>query len=147
SVCMNRELQSTTALPAEMVQVKQRRGRINIVPYLFILPAALIYLLFNLGPVLASVVLSFFRWERLTPTGEFVGFRNYSYILRDDLFWNALGHNIIFLVLAIVIPVWVGLFLAVFIAEIPSMRSLFRSVLFLPAIFSGVVIAYVWKWI
>jgi raffinose/stachyose/melibiose transport system permease protein len=91
--------------------------------------------------------LSFFRWERLAPTSEFVGFRHYAYILRDGLFWNALGHNLIFLALAVIIPVWLGLFLAVFLAEIPRLRSLFRAVLFMPAIFSGVVIAFVWKWI
>ena len=116
-------------------------------PYLFILPAVVIYGLFNLGPVLASVVFSFFKWELLSPTTDFVGLKHYSYILRDQQFWNALSHNVIFLSMAVVIPVGVGLFLAVLMAEIPKGRTVYRSLLFLPAIFSGVVIAYVWKWI
>jgi len=121
--------------------------RLNVVPYLFILPALVIYGLFNLGPVLGSMVLSFFKWELLSPTSEFVGLKHYSYILRDKLFWNALSHNIIFLSLAVIVPVGIGLFLAVFMAEIAKGRTVYRSLLFLPAIFSGVVIAYVWKWI
>jgi len=126
----------------------QRIGRrINIVPYLFILPAVIIYGLFNLGPVLASMVLSFFKWELLTPTSQFVGLKHYLYILRDKLFWNALSHNVLFLSMAVIVPVGVGLFLAVFMAEIGKGRTVYRSLLFLPAIFSGVVIAYVWKWI
>ena len=116
-------------------------------PYLFILPAVVIYLVFNLGPVLASFILSFFRWDLLAPTTEFVGFHHYDFILNDRWFWNALGHNFIFLGLAVVIPVSMGLFLAVFIYEIRRGRIFFRAALFLPAIFSGVVIAYVWKWI
>lgn len=125
----------------------QKRRRINLTPYLFILPAVVIYGVFNLGPLLASVVLSFFKWELYTPTSEFVGLKHYQYITNDSHFWNALGHNIVFLALAVIIPVWFGLFLAVFIYEIRRGRTFFRAILFLPAIFSGVVIAYVWKWI
>lgn len=116
-------------------------------PYLFILPAVAIYVVFNLGPVLASFVFSFFKWDLLSPTAEFAGLSHYTFILNDDRFWNALGHNFIFLGLAVVIPVWIGLLLAVFIYEIRRGRVFFRAALFLPAIFSGVVIAYVWKWI
>lgn len=116
-------------------------------PYLFILPAVAIYVVFNLGPVLASFVFSFFKWDLLSPTAEFAGLSHYNFILNDDRFWNALGHNFIFLGLAVVIPVWIGLLLAAFIYEIRRGRVFFRAALFLPAIFSGVVIAYVWKWI
>ncbi len=123
------------------------RYRLDLIPYFFILPAVIIYVIFNLGPVLASFVLSFFRWDLLTPTAEFIGFKHYDFILNDDRFWGALSHNFIFLGLAVVIPVAMGLFLAVFIYEIRLGRVFFRAALFLPAIFSGVVIAYVWKWI
>lgn len=123
------------------------RYRLDLMPYLFILPAVIIYVVFNLGPVLASFFLSFFRWDLLSPTTEFIGFKHYDFILNDDRFWGALSHNFIFLGLAVVIPVAMGLFLAVFIYEIRRGRVFFRAALFLPAIFSGVVIAYVWKWI
>ena len=119
------------------------RFRIDLMPYLFILPAVIIYVIFNLGPVLASFFLSFFRWDLLSPTTEYIGFKHYDFILNDDKFWNALSHNFIFLILAVIIPVWMGLFLAVFIYEIRKGRVFFRAALFLPAIFSGVVIAYV----
>ncbi|MEM7131595.1 MAG: sugar ABC transporter permease [Chloroflexota bacterium] len=127
--------------------MKNPSTKLNLVPYLFLLPALAIYLLFNLGPVLATVVLSFFEWNLLSPSTEFVGIKHYSYILQDSLFWNALYHNLIFLTLAVFIPVMVGLMLAVLMAEITKGRVIYRSLLFLPAIFSDVVIAYVWKWI
>ncbi|MEM7536810.1 MAG: sugar ABC transporter permease [Chloroflexota bacterium] len=126
---------------------KATSAKINLVPYLFLLPALVIYLAFNLGPVLATVVLSFFEWNLLSPSSEFVGLKHYIYILNDRLFWNALYHNLIFLTLAVFIPVSIGLMLAVLMAEITKGRVIYRSLLFLPAIFSDVVIAYVWKWI
>ncbi|MCC7353601.1 MAG: sugar ABC transporter permease [Anaerolineae bacterium] len=125
----------------------RRRRRLSIVPYLFIFPAVSLYAVFNFGPVVATVFFSFFRWENIVPTADFVGLKHYIYILRDPLFWNALGHNVQFLVMAVIVPVWTGLFLAVLMAELPRGRSVYRSLLFLPAIFSGVVIAYVWQWI
>jgi raffinose/stachyose/melibiose transport system permease protein len=106
-----------------------------------------LYLIFNLAPTAGSVILSFFRWNFLTPTTEFVGLAHYSFVLSDPQFWNALGHNLIFLALAVLVPVWLGFVLAVCIYEIYIGRSVYRLLLFLPAIFSGVVVAYVWKWI
>ena len=71
--------------------------RFDLAPYIFILPAVVIYVIFNLGPVLASFVLSFFKWDLLTPTTEWTGFNHYNFILNDNRFWNALSHNFIFL--------------------------------------------------
>ena len=136
-----------THLVPTNVAPSEQRVRFDYIPYLFILPALMIYVVFNLGPVLTSVVFSFFKWEIFVPTSEFVGLKHYRYILTDDRFWNALSHNFIFLGLAVIIPVLIGLLLAVIIYEIQRGRTFFRAVLFLPAIFSGVVIAYVWKWI
>lgn len=135
------------SLSAPGKRVPGPRFKLDLMPYLFILPAVVIYVVFNLGPVLASFFLSFFRWDLLTPTTEFIGIKHYNFILNDERFWGALSHNFIFLGLAVVIPVSLGLFLAVFIYEIRRGRVFFRAALFLPAIFSGVVIAYVWKWI
>ena len=60
------------------------RFRLDLIPYLFILPAVVIYVIFNLGPVLASFFFSFFKWDLLTPTTEFAGFSHYDFILNDD---------------------------------------------------------------
>ena len=139
--------QQSTSLNPKRVAHTKPRFRLDLVPYLFILPAVVLYVVFNLGPVLASFIFSFFEWDLLTPTAEFVGLDHYNYILNDNRFWNALSHNFIFLGLAVIIPVWIGLLLAVFIYEIRRGRVFFRAALFLPAIFSGVVIAFVWKWI
>ncbi len=139
--------QQSTSFNPKWIAHSKPRFRLDLVPYLFILPAVALYVVFNLGPVLASFIFSFFEWDLLRPTAEFAGLDHYNYILNDNRFWSALSHNFIFLGLAVIIPVWIGLLLAVFIYEIRRGRVFFRAALFLPAIFSGVVIAFVWKWI
>jgi raffinose/stachyose/melibiose transport system permease protein len=121
--------------------------RRQVVPYLFILPAGLVYFAFRLGPILVTVVMSFFRWNGIMPTGQFVGFRYYGFVLADPLFHNAISHNVIFLVLAVVVPVSIGFFLALFLSQVTALRTTFRAILFLPCIFGGVVVAYIWNWV
>lgn len=120
---------------------------LKIEPYLFILPALVIYLIFNFGPVLGTVTLSFFKWNLFTPTGEFVGLRYFNTVLNDPRFWNAFGHNLILLATAVTLPIVIGLLLAVLIGETTRGRTIYRMLFFLPVVFSGVVVAYVWRWI
>jgi len=115
--------------------------------YPFVLPAFILYGVFALYPGAASVILSFFKWDIGLRNVEFRGLDNYWIVLTDGLFWQAIRNNLILLLLAVVIPVGVGLVLAVLLASIPWGRTFFRAILFLPAIFSGVVVAYVWGWI
>ncbi len=126
---------------------KLPKSKVNIVPYIYILPAALFYVIFRLGPIISTVILSFFRWDGIIPTSKFIGLKYYIYIIADPLFRNALLHNMIFLILAIAVPVWIGFFLAVLLSEISFLRTLFRAMLFLPCIFGGVIVAYIWNWI
>ena len=132
---------------AQPPRIHRSKQKMEIAPYLFILPALVIYVLFNLGPAFSAVILSFFKWNILAPTSEFVGFAHYTHVLQDSIFWKALQHNGVFLLLGVAVPVSVGFVLAVLIAETRTGRTLYRTLNFLPAIFSGVVVAYVWKWI
>ncbi|MCC7208765.1 MAG: sugar ABC transporter permease [Anaerolineae bacterium] len=120
---------------------------LKIEPYLFLLPALTIYAIFSLGPVIGTLVLSFFKWKLFAPTGEFFGTRYYGFVLNDPRFWNAFGHNLILLAAAVTIPIGIGLLLAVMIGELTRGRTVYRFLFFLPVVFSGVVVAYVWRWI
>ena len=116
-----------------------------LTPYLFVLPALILYLTFNLGPALSSIVFSFFKWKIYAPTNEFVGLKHYRYIMRDPHYWQALGHNLLYVVLAVIIPLGIAVVLAVCVAEIRKGRLLYRAVYYLPLVFGGVVVAFVWQ--
>ena len=58
-------------------------------------PAILGFVLFNLGPMLASAYLSLTRYDVVTPP-EFVGFDNYTYLVRQDpAFWPSVRVTLI----------------------------------------------------
>lgn len=79
---------------------------------------------------------------------QFVGLQNYVQLVKDPLFWEAFGHNVIWIIASVAIPVLLGLILAALLS-IPGMRwlSTFRIIYFMPVVVSLVAVGIVWGWI
>src|SRR4051794_16652895 len=79
-------------------------------PYLFVLPFVALFLTFMLYPLARSLVLSFYKSAGPEKT-VFIGLRNYSFLLRDWLFWRALLNTVAFTIafLCLQIPLSLGL--------------------------------------
>ena len=92
-------------------------------------------------------VLSFQKWNGLSPAREFVGFANYIFIFRDDpVFWMAFGNTVIWTALAIVIPPVAGFFLALALNQALPGRNALRAVFYLPVVIAPIAVATMWKW-
>ena len=115
--------------------------------YLFVLPAFLVYVLFVVYPFLQSIYFSLTSWNGATAAKPFVGLDNYRELLRDNLLWRSLQHNLIWVVLGTIGPMALGLFLAVLLWTRPRGFTLFRTIYFMPQVLSPVIIAIVWGWI
>jgi raffinose/stachyose/melibiose transport system permease protein len=118
-----------------------------LTPYLFLLPAVVIYTLFAMAPIVGTVVLSGFQWDGITsPT--WVGAANYTAVFADPSFQTSLINVVKFLPFYAVFPVLVGLLLVVAMTR-RRIRGLqvFRAVLFLPYTLALVVVAISWEWI
>lgn len=125
------------------------QGReIRLTPYLYIVPALVIYAVFYLWPVVQLVILSLEKWSGLG-NASFVGLHNYvRLITADPIFWVAFLHNVLWLAGALVIPLFIGLVLAILLVRAPLKgRTFFRTVYFLPQVLSSVAVAVVWHWI
>ena len=119
----------------------------KINPLLFVFPAALYLGLWIYYPIVRNVQLSFLRSP--TPRSrdyEFAGLQNYRQLLNDDVFLLAIGHNIIWVLLSIAIPVVIGLLLAVLLAERKS-RLIYATIFFIPVTVASIIAAIVWRWI
>ena len=127
-----------------------------IAGYLFILPNLCGFLVFTLVPVAASLVLSFFQWDMLSPP-KFVGFLNFINLLgfykeagrlvpNDPLFWKCLG-NTLYLMMIIPIEIMAALTLALLMNRKIKGINIFKTVYFLPTITNGVAICLLWAWI
>ncbi len=114
-------------------------------PYLFILPAFVLYGGLILLPSIQNFIYSFFKWESLAKK-SFAGFSNYIELVYDKVFGLALLHNVIWAVLTIIFPLVVGLLLAVVISK-SRFRVVLSSIYFLPATVPLVVSGIIWGWI
>ncbi len=113
---------------------------------LFLLPGLGGLLLFTVLPILASLLLTLFQWDLLTPP-EFIGLANYRRLLGDNEFWAALGHTLTFI--AGYLPLVLLLGLGVALALNAPLRGigLIRSAFFLPVVSSWVAVALLWSWL
>ncbi|WP_059104362.1 carbohydrate ABC transporter permease [Shouchella shacheensis] len=128
-------------------QKKKYRSKQKWVPWLFLSPALFIILLFVILPTLAGVLISFFRYDGISPI-EFIGLRNYSLVLQDDLFFRSMWITLLFAFGSLVPTVVISLLLAVFLNQKWfSFTNLFRGIYFLPTVVSMVAISFVWMWL
>ena len=128
--------------------VAPRRGalkrRSRLIAILFVLPALVINLLVIGGPTVASVVYSFTDWNGITaPT--FVGLGNWGRLLTDETFWNAIGHNFVYLVIFMTVPLAMGLIGAFLLSRIRRGAALFRVLFFIPYLLVSVITAQIWR--
>lgn len=115
--------------------------------FFFVLPALLLYLAFVGLPILQVVAYSFFEWDNGVVQG-FAGLSNYARLAGDAVFWNALGHNAIWVVLTLAFPLIAGLLIAAILAELPPRAvQILGAIYFLPRTVPLVVAGIIWGWI
>ncbi len=114
------------------------------VPYGLLLPYGLYFLVITAFPIGFSLVLTFHRWNLLSPM-TWIGGTNFSNLIHDPLFWKALGNTVRFLIIHIPLQIGIALVLAQILNQAIRAKSLFRAVFFLPVVVSGVVVTILWK--
>ena len=116
-------------------------------PWLFIMPALLIYLTVIFFPAIYTFYLSFFSWNGVAPHKDFVGIQNYiDLIMNDSVFLRALKNNLQWTVGSLVFIMGTGLILALMLNKKMRGRVLFRGVFYFPYVLSGIVVALGWAW-
>jgi ABC-type sugar transport system permease subunit len=132
--------QRTAAQQAYRHWIRYRAG------YIFVLPSLVLYAIFMIYPFFQSIYLSFTDWNGATTTKNFIGLDNFRELVRDDLLWKSLQHNLIWVVIGTLGPLIVGFLLAVLLASKPKGFTLFRTAYFMPQVLSPVIIGIVWGW-
>ncbi len=141
-----------TVSPRPMPSLPSRRrvgGRFwrrNAVGWGLMLPYVIYFCLFTAFPVGFAIYLSFHRWNNLFAPPIPHGLDNYTYLIHDTNFWNALHVTIIFAVVFVVVTVPLSLSLALLLNQALPGRSFFRVVFFMPYITPAVVISIVFLW-
>jgi multiple sugar transport system permease protein len=114
--------------------------------YLLISPWVIGFLVFQMGPMLASLGFSFAKYDVIRPAA-WIGLDNYQEMLFDDpLFWQSLKVTGTYAFLAVPLGIVVSLFLAVLLNQRIPALSIFRTVFYLPSVISGVAVSLLWLW-
>ncbi len=126
---------------------RARRPRRQWSGWLFALPAALMYGVFVLRPMLTTVQYSFYDWDGVTAATP-VGIDNYRRVLTDPELVSAIWHAFFLILFFTVIPVLGGLIIAALLQEIRlrGLATVARTALFLPQIIPGAAAAIAWVW-
>ena len=99
-------------------------------------------------PTIASVGLSLTNWGGVTAlTGNnFVGLKNYEVLFTGyALFWPAVLHNIIWLVVLVFIATPIGIFLAVLLDREMRGTRIYQSAFFVPVVLSLAIVGFIWE--
>jgi multiple sugar transport system permease protein len=114
--------------------------------YLLISPWLIGLILFQAGPILGALALSFADW-RLPQPPAFVGLANFRTLLADPLLGRTLFNTAYYALGTVPLGIGLGLVLALLLTRQRRGIHLFRTVFFLPAVVSGVATVLLWGWI
>lgn len=124
-----------------------RRFQDNLVIFLFLLPAIVLFLLFVVYPILQSIYYSLFNWKGFGPAVDFVGLENFKNILTDKVFMIALRNGFLIIALSLFVQLPLSLALAILVGRDLPGRVIFRTIFFLPYVLSEVIAALMWLFI
>ena len=114
--------------------------------YLFILPWILGFIIFTAGPMLASLYISFTRWEMVTPS-VWVGPAQYVKLFNDDRFWLSLYNTSYYVFIGVPLHLFMALLAA--LAVNLNLRGIrfFRTAYYVPSLTPVVANSILWVWI
>ena len=118
----------------------------NALGLLFMLPAAVLLLLFLTYPLGLGIWLGFTD-AKLGRPGEWVGFENYAFLLGDSVTRLALFNTLFYTTVASVLKFGLGLWLALLLNQNLRMKTFFRAVILLPYIVPTALSAIAFWWI
>ncbi|MCP4645939.1 MAG: sugar ABC transporter permease, partial [bacterium] len=130
--------------------VSRQRVREAFSGYLFITPWIIGFCVFILGPMAASMSLSFCRYDpsAVRDTLRWVGLTNYRKLFTDDpLFWQSLYVTIKYSLISIPLQLVGGLALALLLNRQTRGITFYRTAFYLPMVLGGVAISLLWLWL
>ena len=116
-------------------------------PYLFILPAAAVLIVFFFIPFFQTIGLSFFDYSNSIYNPTFNGIDNYTKLFQEPIFYQVMFNTFMYLVIAVPFLVIFPLFVAILINQKIKGITIYKLVIYLPVIISIVVAAIAFKWL
>ncbi|MHB0856255.1 MAG: carbohydrate ABC transporter permease [Anaerolineae bacterium] len=127
------------------LQARTRR-RETLVGLAFLSPWLIGFVVFLLGPMIASFYLSFTQYKVVRPP-VWLGIDNYARMFGDKLFYHSLKVTLTYTVMSVPIGIVAALAIATLLNQTVVASGVFRTIFYLPSVVSGVSVAIVFAWI
>ena len=119
----------------------------KLAPYLFLLPAAIVLVIFFFIPFFQTFALSFLNYSKDIYNPSFIGIDNYIKLFNNPVFYKVMWNTFIYLFVAVPVLAILPLFLAILINQKIKGVTLYKILIYLPVIVSIVVAAIAFKWL
>lgn len=123
-----------------------KKHKMDWFPYFMCLPAIVLFFIFVILPFFTGMYTSLFKWDGYSDM-KWNGIKNYIYVLRDGVFWQAIKNTFVYAILVTVFKNIIAFALASILVKKFIGRTVFRTGLYLPVTLSYIVIGVLWVWI
>ena len=132
-------------IKAAMVVPEQRWKAIRkqLPNYLFVLPHFILFAVFILFPIFRSIHISLFDWKIMLKEQHFIGLANYEALLKDQIFWQALGNTAYIMIFTVICNIVLGLLIASGLKHSFFGSNFLRVLFYAPGIVSVSVLAII----
>jgi multiple sugar transport system permease protein len=127
-------------------RLNRRAWADGLAGYGFVSPALVLISVFTFFPIAYGFVLSFSRWDMMSPQPKFVGAANYANLLGSTDFWHSLWVTGYYLAGTVPFTMFLGLLLALALNRKFRGVALFRLIFYSPLVASTVAVAVIWLW-
>ena len=135
--------QSMVRSDADRARGDWQFGR-NKLAYLILIPALLSIAVWSYWPLMRGTVMAFQDYN-VRGFSTWVGFENFATVLFSNEFWYALLVSLKYTVLFMTFGFFAPILLALLLAEVPQGKIFYRTIYYLPAMLSGVIVIFLWK--
>lgn len=115
--------------------------------YLFLIPAMTFYLLLWIFPITKIFQYSVTNYNGLNQNMTYVGFKNYINLFHDSMLVSSISHTLIYAFLSVVLGNIFALILALILNMKIRGKGFYRSVAYIPTLFSTIVIGFIWSYV
>lgn len=128
------------------MKLKSKKTKFYI--FLFIVPALVIYLLFQIIPLIGAVYFSFIEWSGIAGSElKFVGFQNYANAFKNPDFILALKNMLKMVVFSVIFHTPIALLMAVAINTKCKGYRVFKALFFVPTVFPLTAVGLMWYFV
>ena len=123
--------------------------RKGVTEWLFLAPAVVFFIGYQVWPIARVLWLSFTNFQFLSDKpAQWIGFANYAQALKDPLMWTSLWRAALFTMMFLPGTIILPLLLAILVDKVSNQRlaTLYRLILLIPAVIPSTLIFVLWKW-